>query len=188
MITLITQKSTKKEYWHNSIFDNIPSDRCCQLDIMISIINAQILTTIILQKNYKEKDKVGKFNGIDILYEDSDFGKFYIAFYDTILDSVWEKECEKKYGEPCFVYDEETPMLRFSKENFEHTLRFWETVKDSDPEYYIITQDDTGWIDVRAENELSSDQLRMVSEYQERRERMRQEERIRDQKRNKEIN
>ena len=189
MITVIAQKSTKREHWYSSIFNNIPSDSVGQLSLLIQILASKILTTIISQKNYKEDDKVSKFNDkILIRYEDLDIDSFYIAFYDMILDSFWKKICKEKYGDDYFVWDTETPMLRFPKENFEHILNFWDTVKDNEPEYYIITQDDTGRIDVQAKNELSSDELRMVQEYKEYKEKKREEEEKQVFKRNQNIN
>lgn len=189
MITVIAQKSTKREHWYSSIFNNIPSGSAGQLSLLIQILESKILTKIMLQKNYKEDDKVSKFNNkILIRYEDLDIDNFYIAFYDMILDSFWEKICEKKHPGIGFVWDTETPMLRFSKENFEHILNFWDTVKDNEPEYYIITQDDTGWIDVQAKNELSSDELRMVQEYKEYKEKKQEEEQKQVLKRDQNIN
>lgn len=90
---------------------------------------------------------------------------YYIAFYDPILDSYIEQMAEKKYGEKILIFDDETPMLRLSKENFEKILKSWKVILTKKPTYLIITQDKSGWINLEGKEELDIEELALVKTY-----------------------
>ncbi|MBI2345010.1 hypothetical protein HYV10_02990, partial [Candidatus Dependentiae bacterium] len=41
----------------------------------------------------------------------------------------------------------------------------WSKILVSDPEYLIITQDDTGWIDLQGKDELTTVEINLVEIY-----------------------
>jgi hypothetical protein len=173
MITIIAQKSLTSELKYTTIGNDISSDSWSQIELMINIFNSSILTELIAQESNKSKYKIGEFNAILIRYEDLTIDGLYIGFYDTILDDFWENFCEKKYGIEGFVWDEQTPMLRFSKINFEHVLKKWIQITKEQQEYLIITQDADNWIDIRGENELTADELCLIDKYKHQQEELR---------------
>lgn len=157
MFIIIAKKIiAQNRIFYEPIFNNIPAKSMNQLALLIRLWNEKNFSNI--QKN-QDSDE---YNGILIRYNFFKKSDSYVIFYDSGLDDYWENVCSKKYGQEGFVWDEEIPMLKFSKKNFEHILHIWKTFSIIQSQYLFITQDDTGWIDIQPKEELSNEEKQLI--------------------------
>lgn len=180
MIKILAEKSIKLDWYYKIIFENIPSNSWCQLGVMVDVVNIAILNEA---KNSTLTAKIS--DSLEVCIGNPQHGDdYYIAFYDPFLNHFYEN----RYGLTGIVYDEDKAMLKFSKSNFEHILKSWQLISKTEPKYLIITQDDSGWIDMQSKNDLNDDEIQLIQEYNIRQEAYKAAEEIRIQKRNQEIN
>ena len=132
MLKIILKKSEKINRHYNLFAHNVSSDCNTQLGLMTHLINDKILTDMLTKKDINGEYPVGSVDNISIYYNLFDTQDFYLSFYNTIFDDYWLDICEKKYGQSDFVFDEEIPVLKFSKANIEEVLRSWEKLKNFD--------------------------------------------------------
>ena len=163
MFKIIAEKIKSHPKYYKIIFTNISRDSMNQLSMMIGILESNEL-------DKAENGMMPEYSSdwLEIMHGDKESGDDYdIAFYDPIFDSYVEELSEKKYGEKnTIVFDDETPMLRLSKKNLAALLLFWEKLKNRQSEYYILTQDDKGWVEVEAKEDLSDQEKQMVREFE----------------------
>ncbi len=187
MIKIIVKKSPRSDFFYEIIFENIPSGNWPELAILVDVINSRILTQIQAETTMDVDLRVEESGDLIVRYEDLDVDDFYIAFYNTFYDPFWEKICKEKYGKDWFVWDKETPMLRFSQTNFEQVLISWKYIITNKPIFLIITQDSVGWIEVKTKEALNQEECLLVQRYAEHKEKLRQEDRERATKRDQEL-
>jgi hypothetical protein len=159
MIKIIVEKSIKLDWYFKSVFNNVPSDSWSQIGLMIDILNSSILTDLMHQEQQYVNYKIGNIGEILINYENLLVDDYYLAFYDRGLDAVLSSNSHDFNN---VAFDKETPMLRFSKANFDFVLIEWVKIKEQNSKYVIITQDDSGWIGLQGKQELDADELEMV--------------------------
>ncbi|MBI2344445.1 hypothetical protein HYV10_00025 [Candidatus Dependentiae bacterium] len=157
MFIIIAKKIVvQNRIFYEPIFNNIPAKSMNQLALLIQLWNEKVFS------NIQENQDSDEYNGILIRYNLFKKLDSYIIFYDSGLDDYWESVCNKKYGQEGFVWDEETPMLKFSKNNFKHISHIWKKLSKIQPQYLVITQDNTGWIDLQSKEELSNEERQSI--------------------------
>ena len=163
MIRIIGQRVKEITSCYQVIFRTMPDDSDSQLGLMLKVLASYKFNNV-------ENGMISEYSSdwLEIIHGDRESGDDYdIAFYDPIFDSYVEELSEKKYGEKnTIVFDDETPMLRLSKKNLAALLLFWEKLKNRQSEYYILTQDDKGWVEVEAKEDLSDQEKQMVREFE----------------------
>ena len=60
-------------------------------------------------------------------------------------------------------YDPEA-VLRMSRKNYEYIGKKLEQIDKQKPNYFIMSYDDNGWIDLEAKDELSQDDLKYIDQ------------------------
>ena len=161
MITIITKQSTDFISHYDILYENLPMHQNNQLHIMITLITSDLLN--------EEVDGIVPemfTNELQVLHGEERCGdNYYIGFFNRFLREDVEKMCEKKYGKREFILDNDTPMLKFSKENFEHILTTWNKIKDNMPAYIILTESDDNWIDIWPKESLTDNEKKLIQRY-----------------------
>lgn len=161
MLTIITKQSSEDPFSYETLYDNRIVDSYNQLHMVSALIRYKTLND---EKNGIIPEST--YDDLYILHGEERCGHdYYIAFYHPLLDSYVEEMCEKRYGEKGFVFDDQTPMLRFTKENFEHILATWNNIKDNMPAYIILTESDDNWIDIWPKESLTNNEKKLIQKY-----------------------
>ncbi len=100
-------------------------------------------------------------NDFQVDYGDTD-ENFYIAFYDMLHSKKYEIELN---GDK-FIDDNQIPKLKFSHKNFKTILPIWINILKSKPLYILISQDESGWINLKGKEKLSAKEQKLVESFQ----------------------
>ncbi len=99
-------------------------------------------------------------NDFDISYGDHD-EDYYIRF-SFVYD--WDLYIIEIQGQKMTDWDR-VPQLKLSYENFDYVFKQWVKIKEENPKYIIITQDDSGWVGLQGKQELDDDEVALVEQY-----------------------
>lgn len=96
-----------------------------------------------------------------------DYGKdsdddFYIAFWNLVDSSIYETTM--KDGTKV-LHDDAIPKLKLSFENFEYIFKQWTYIKQTQPKYVVIIQDDTGFVHLYDKQQLDIEELALVEQH-----------------------
>ena len=104
---------------------------------------------------------VGGINDFDIGYGASD-QDYYVRF-SFLWD--WDRYTIEINGETITDWDR-IPQLKLSYENFDYIFKAWAQIKEQNPKYLIISQDDSGWVGLQGKEELDADEVALAEQCQ----------------------
>lgn len=104
---------------------------------------------------------LSQINDFMIEYNKKSNDNFYVAFWNLIDSSPYETEVNGI----TILHDEKIPKLKLSYENFDYIFKQWVEIKQKNPKFIIIEQDDTGFINLHNKKELTIEELALVEQY-----------------------
>jgi len=150
-IIMMLDKINNNRYWEIGLSEKHVSS----LDLMCEALRSfsiREVTDALLGKELQG------CNNFVVEYEGDDF---FVAFFDKMSFESSMKEISGYR----FLDDDKIPKLKFSKENFDDVLKQWVKIKQENPQYLIITQDDSGWVGLQGKQELDDDEVALVDSY-----------------------
>ena len=104
---------------------------------------------------------LSQINDFMIEYNKKSYSTWYVAFWNLLDATPYETEVNGI----TVLHDERIPKLRLSYQNFDSIFKQWAFIKQTTPQYIIIQQDDTGFVQINNENELEIEELALVEQY-----------------------
>lgn len=115
--------------------------------------------------------RLGQINDFIIDYGNKKDDTFYVAFWN-LIDS---KPYEIKVGNNQVLDDRKIPKLKLSFHNFDDIFKKWIDIKLTSPQYLIISQNNSGWVELDTPEQLTIEQEALVQQYTQEKKRQAQE-------------
>lgn len=104
---------------------------------------------------------LSQINDFMIEYNKKKSDKYYVAFWNLIDSTPYQTEVHGI----TILDDEKIPKLKLSFQNFEYIFTQWAYIKQTNPRFMIIEQDNTGFIHLYDKKELTIEELALVEQY-----------------------